>query len=276
MGLLPDATRTVLVERYIEESPQAEVATRLGLSEGAVEARLHRGKIALHKVLTTEFRDEATAYGLINPDDGGWQETRIWCMECGQHRLFGRFGKDHTELTLRCPGCCDPGTHVTYGTGEVLRDVKGYKPALSRLTVSTSEYFRRALGRGAAECPGCGDTLPLRPGLDGPVSSALRALTAFHVICRSCCFISDAPLHRLNLILPEGRSFWREHPRIRTLPERRVEAQGYEAIVTTFESVSDATRLEVVARRNTFEVLEIHGARDTSPPRAEAVAKSYP
>jgi hypothetical protein len=55
-----------------------------------------------------------------------------------------------------------------------------------------------------------------------------------------------------------------------------VEAQGYEAIVTTFESVSDATRLEVVARRNTFEVLEIHGARDTSPPRAEAVAKSYP
>ncbi|MBI3971765.1 MAG: sigma-70 family RNA polymerase sigma factor [Chloroflexi bacterium] len=49
MALLPPETRLVLVERLIEQIPQAEVALRLGLSEGAVEARLHRGKLALRR-----------------------------------------------------------------------------------------------------------------------------------------------------------------------------------------------------------------------------------
>lgn len=89
MALLPAETRAALVERYIRESPQAEVARRLGLTEGAVEARLHRGKLALRRLLTTELSDEAVTYGLIQPRDVGWQTTRIWCPGCGKHRLEG-------------------------------------------------------------------------------------------------------------------------------------------------------------------------------------------
>ena len=47
MSLLPEATRAVLVQRYIEDKPVAQVAERMGLSEGAVEMRLQRGKLAL-------------------------------------------------------------------------------------------------------------------------------------------------------------------------------------------------------------------------------------
>jgi RNA polymerase sigma factor (sigma-70 family) len=88
MALLPAETREVLVQKYIEESPQADVARRLGLTEGAVEARLHRGKLALRRVLTTDLRDDAVAYGLIASSDAGWQETRIWCASCGERRLI--------------------------------------------------------------------------------------------------------------------------------------------------------------------------------------------
>ena len=42
LALLPPLTRTVLIERFIHEAPQAEVARQLGLSEGAIEARVQR------------------------------------------------------------------------------------------------------------------------------------------------------------------------------------------------------------------------------------------
>jgi RNA polymerase sigma factor (sigma-70 family) len=47
LALLPPVTRQIQIESYVEESPQAEVATRLRLSEGAVAMRLRRGKLAL-------------------------------------------------------------------------------------------------------------------------------------------------------------------------------------------------------------------------------------
>jgi Sigma-70, region 4 len=104
LALLPAETREILIQKYIEESPQADVARRLGLTEGAVEARLQRGKLALRRVLTTDLRDEAVAYGLIASSDAGWQETRIWCADCGERRLLGRFG-EAGDLHLDCPSC---------------------------------------------------------------------------------------------------------------------------------------------------------------------------
>jgi RNA polymerase sigma factor (sigma-70 family) len=56
LALLPPETREILVQKYVEECPQADVAARLGLTEGAVEARLQRGKLALRRVLTTDVR----------------------------------------------------------------------------------------------------------------------------------------------------------------------------------------------------------------------------
>src|SRR5690348_11793907 len=83
-----DAHRA-LIERYVEAWPLAEVAARLGMSEGAVAARLHRGKLTLRRILATDLRADAASYGLVSPDGDTWQPTRIWCPDCGTHRLLG-------------------------------------------------------------------------------------------------------------------------------------------------------------------------------------------
>jgi hypothetical protein len=38
-------------------------------------------------------------------DADRWQQTRIWCPNCGQRRLLGRFDHTTPEYALRCPAC---------------------------------------------------------------------------------------------------------------------------------------------------------------------------
>ncbi len=94
LAQLPALTRTILIERYIHDAPQAEVAHQLQISEGAVEARIHRGKLTLRRLLTTELQEEAAALGLgiVLADD--WQKTRLWCPSCGERYLQGRFSQN--------------------------------------------------------------------------------------------------------------------------------------------------------------------------------------
>ncbi|MGH2551728.1 MAG: RNA polymerase sigma factor, partial [Thermomicrobiales bacterium] len=104
LGLLPSDTRDALVQRYVEERSQAEIADRLGFSEGAVAVRIHRGKVALKNALgTRELRPLAASFGLLPNHDDGWRETRIWCPVCGRLRLLGMIGASGTPLRLRCP-----------------------------------------------------------------------------------------------------------------------------------------------------------------------------
>ncbi len=93
LALLPADARAILMQKYVEESPHAEIAARLGVSEGAVAMRLQRGKLAFRRVLTTNLREEAAAYGIAGVDNDGWQATRIWCPNCGQQRLMSRFDR---------------------------------------------------------------------------------------------------------------------------------------------------------------------------------------
>ena len=62
LALIPPPTRDVLVARYIEETPQKEVARRLGISERTVGVRLQRGKLYLRRMLTGTLIAEAAAY----------------------------------------------------------------------------------------------------------------------------------------------------------------------------------------------------------------------
>ncbi len=109
LSLLPPATRDVLVAHYLEETAHAEIAERLRLSPGAVKVRLHRGRRALQRVLTTALRHEAAAYGFSAAERGGWQETRMSCPECGERRLVGDFDRAIGRLLLRCRGCYPTG-----------------------------------------------------------------------------------------------------------------------------------------------------------------------
>src|SRR6266702_5277300 len=52
---LPRRQRAVLVLRYCEDLPDADVARLLGCSVGAVKAHAHRGVRALRKLLDDEF-----------------------------------------------------------------------------------------------------------------------------------------------------------------------------------------------------------------------------
>ena len=261
LELLPPDTRRVMIERCVEESPQAEVAARLGLSESAVAVRLHRGKLALRRLLANELRDEAGAYGLFGPDAASWQETRIWCTTCGQRRLLGRFIPANGELILRCPGChSEPGTtachHVSY-IG-LFDGIHGHKAALSRVLRWANTYYRPALRQGLAPCTHCGRPAPLRMGLPPGHPHERGADRYYHVACARCDYPeNNSSLGALLLGLPEGSRFWRQHPRIRFLPVREVEARGRAAVVVGFESVTDTARLEALVTRDTFDVLRI-------------------
>lgn len=269
MSMLPPETRDVLISRYVEESPHAETAARLGLNEATVAKRLERGKLALRRVLTTQLRDQVLPYGLTRPDTDILQETRIWCSGCGRRRLIGRFTKDESggEFVLRCPGCHgEPGVYHSNARLEnaelarLLRGIKGYRAALFKGMGWADEYLRSLIARGTAPCISCGRAVRLGSGMGPDPPPSIQALRGIYVRCDACGDTVSQNLGGLALMLPQGRSFWREHPRIRLLPEREIEVQGCPAIVTTFESVGDSTRLDVITVRDTFELIGVHGS----------------
>ena len=54
---LPEALRTVLYLRYLEDTPVREVAALLGVSEKTVEGRLYRARERLRVTLGSEAKD---------------------------------------------------------------------------------------------------------------------------------------------------------------------------------------------------------------------------
>jgi RNA polymerase sigma factor (sigma-70 family) len=268
MALLPAETREVLIERYVQELPHADVAARLGLSEEAVKKRVERGKLALKRLLTTELRQEALSLGLIAPGAESWQETRIWCPGCGRHRLEGRFRPDEGELYMRCPGCSLSDTYyIAARMGDrFFKDIRTYRPAVTRLLGFIHDLFRLRPIKGAVLCPNCQEWLPIRRGLPPWCPSQLEGLEATYLRCPGCGFYDGETWHSLTWSLPEARRFWQEHPRMRSLAEREIEVAGSPAVVTGFESLTGSARLEVVALRDTCRVVSINGV---VPPAAE-------
>jgi len=204
LALLPPVTRAVLIERYIRDAPLSEVAARLSLAEGAVAKRLERGKVTLRRVLLTELGDEAATYGMAGGDVDTWQETRIWCPNCGQRRLLGHFDHITPEFALRCPACCrEPGVHVAHTVDPlVLRGVTAFKPAYSRLMRHASGYYRRALGDRTVPCAACGRPAFVRMGMPDYEPPWLRALPGAHLWCPTCGVLNDLTLRGLVLALP--------------------------------------------------------------------------
>jgi RNA polymerase sigma-70 factor (ECF subfamily) len=261
LALLPPEIREALVWRYVEEAPQSEMAARLGLSEGAVEARLHRGKLALRRVLATDLSEEAVAYGLIPPSASGWEETRVWCPGCGRRRLEGWLRSDEGKLYMRCPDCSRSGAHFIHShLGAGLRDIRGYKPAVTRVLRCIHDMFRVHAKGGAARCPTCGQWHPIERGAPPWVPEQFANSESIY-LWRPECDVSDSETwHSLTWSLPEARAFWRENPRMRFVPEHEVEFAGSPAMVTGFESMTGSARIEVVTLRDTLEVVRIDGA----------------
>ena len=262
MALLPPDTRRVLYEQIVAESPLAETAQRLGLTEGAVAMRLQRGKLALRRILTTELHEDALAYGLFSRDDVGWQRTTLWCTTCGMHRLEGRFLDGHNELQTRCPACryLSHSSQGSSGSSFGWDGVTGFRAVWGRIMDWHRDRHAPYLAAGAVPCERCHRPIPIHivrmaPSLRTP-SERFRLM----VDCHSCNSVAREGYGWLLLCLAEGRRFLREHPRVRMAGTRRVHAHGGDTVLTTFESVTGPARYEVLSELSTLRVLEVHGA----------------
>ena len=272
MALLPDETRDVLVHSYIEELPHSEIGQRLSLSEHAVKARLHRGRIALRRVFTRELGAEAAAYGLLDGNSGSWQETRIWCPQCGAQRLLVRFSEPPGPISFRCPGC-EPGPEipaleVRLANAYFARLVGGLsrpKAILNRVYPWSHEYFSRALAERGSRCTNCGRCVRVQVVADEWAPPGAQYKSRLYVACEACGEAVSASFEGQVLVLPQVQRFWREHPRMRTLPAHLVDAGGRAAVVTSFEAVNGGARLDIVSDLDTLRVLDVRGG--VSEPR---------
>jgi Sigma-70, region 4 len=260
LALLPAETRRVLIEKYVEETPLAEIAARLNLSAGAAAVRLHRGRLALQRVLTTDLRHELAPYRPIAPEDEGWRPTRIWCPLCGKQPLIGRMNSATGELALRCMNCLPmPDGYVAYsGPSETLRGLTSYRPALSRLLTFMDEIYRRKLVNQMVPCLSCGRPTRLRAGPPPDAPPLPPALDPLYNRCEACDAIFSTARVAIGLCLPAGRAFWRRHPRIRLRSSHEIAAAGRTAVVTSFESLTDAARFDTITDRETYEVIAVH------------------
>jgi RNA polymerase sigma-70 factor (ECF subfamily) len=259
LAQLPATTRAALLARYIEEQPVAKIAAQLGLSENATAVRLHRGKLALRQTLTSALRDETSAYTLVRPNDTT-RVTSIWCPFCGQHRLIVRHSHaDRYTFWLGCPDCRSVAGRyfvLMQHTRPFVEPLNDHH-LIAHITAEVSQRFRQDLARGVTLCHRCGRRLAMRmsiPGASHPSGGARIAGTR----CLRCDIESWIYFSELVLYLPESQRFWHKHGRIRTLPERAVAAEGRTALITRFETLDACAYLEVVALRDTAEVVYIN------------------
>lgn len=263
MSYLPTLVRAVLVERYVLDSPLAEVAARMGLSEGAVAMRVQRGKLALKRILSTELSQEAASYGLVDPERRSHRETNMWCPVCGRQRLVGKLARSGREFLVWCPLCYEETGEHNWGSqgaegNDVIQGVKTFKAVLNRFFNWSRDTYAPALETGLITCSYCGHKSPLRKGMPDSIAPALRDEIGFHSRCEGCGSNGWATYTGLLRGLPEVQRFWREHPRMRTLPVREIEVAGAPALVASFESVKSYARLDVISAKKDLRVIKMH------------------
>jgi RNA polymerase sigma factor (sigma-70 family) len=259
LGLLSAPTRELLVGRYIDDAPISDLAGRLGITENAVTVRLHRGRLLLQNALLTRFPETAIAYGLATPEDTLWQETRIWCVNCGMRRLMGQL-PEHGEdgaFTLYCPGCQPERSSVfSYfcpddDAAHAALRVKGFGRLLQRTDTLSYRVYTDYLHRRTTACPNCQH--PVRITQEG---SAERHW--FRIYCPHCTEdFFHATLSRYQMGCPRFQEFWRRHPRLRRRPERELLFQGTPAIEVSYESIPQSATLTLLCRADDLSILKV-------------------
>ena len=278
MTRLSPPDRELLVQRYVNETPIAEIAARLGLSENAAGVRLHRGRLALRRVLSTSLRDEAAVLGLVAPADAGaeaeadgsvWQQTRIWCPRCGEHHLeacYQAAGGAGARFGTRCPGCgpwvgFDFTTdHAALDPAQVLGPVRAYKPALRRVHAWWNGFYQQAVTQRQAPCLDCGGVLSIGTTARPDAAPSVRAVSGkggLFFVCTRCGRRGCAGPNGLALMRPETQQFWRRHGRIRGVRARLVAFAERPAVAVGFESVTARAVHEVILDRETLHVLHV-------------------
>jgi RNA polymerase sigma-70 factor (ECF subfamily) len=255
---LPADTRTALVQKYILELPQAEIAARMGLSEGAVEARLMRGKLSLHKLLVQQYPVEAAGYGWLTDPSAGWVETRIWCPICGNHRLYGVLPTPDRAFELHCPHCSWlPDQYFAQSTYlPEFSGVSGFRTILRRFSIHLDALFAERTDRPNTTCRRCGKLVPLQFELPEWIPQYLgMGRHGVYQLCPNCGSTSHTCIYGITLDSPVGRTFWQQNPRIHTLPAREITYQETPALLVRLENQSNTSALEVVLAADRYQIL---------------------
>jgi hypothetical protein len=168
---------------------------------------------------------------------------------------------------MRCPGCAasDAAHYIHSKLGGGLRDIRTYRPAVGRVLDAIHDMFRLRGGGGAGPCPDCGRLLPVLRGEPPWVPARFVDPDSIYIWCAKCGIGDSETWHSLTWSLPEARAFWREHPRMRFVPPRTIEAAGSPAVLTAFESITGPARLDVVMLVDTLDIVSINGRAPDRP-----------
>lgn len=258
LALLPEDTRAMLVQTYIDESPHAEIAARLGLTENALAVRLHRGKLAFKQVLHTHLRAEAKPYGLAEPVVAA-RTTRIWCPICGIHRLIGGLERASGLLQLRCPACCpDDQTFLWHTQNAPPPGMTHLRKILEWNMTTTFAVEQPLAAQGSAACPTCGSAIFVQYELPFAIKSPYSTHRGLDISCTDCGG-STISLRMFVQTSPEVRAFWQRYPRMRTLPEREIVVDNEAALLIGFESVDGTARIEAVVEPQRYTIRKVVG-----------------
>lgn len=257
MADLPAETQTLLVQHYLNQIPQSELAAQMGMNSGAIAGRLHRGKKRLQRLLVTKFSDDSLALGLIPLEHVGWQSTRIWCSACGQRKLDGKFiSGGNGQLLLRC----DCGAnHGIYGPADLLSGVHGYRPALTRGKQWQHTLLGTGLRNGMVECPCCSHTARVQlasPTAQIAPEASSPADPTIHVGCTACTWQLHIDLAAFAGSFPTHIHFGRQHPRVKTLPIHQINFHGAPALIVSTQAITTNAQLDLIFHAHTFALLD--------------------
>jgi len=271
LSLLPPETRMAFIQRYVEASPLAEIASQLGTNASVVAMRLQRGKLILRRILTQEMGQEMTLYTAHASSDD-WEVTPLWCHNCGQQHLLGMRSSSEGKLLLKCP-TCNPETDESFNRSYLpaLKGIRGYKPLYTRLAAWCDRYYRTGLSNGSIACVRCGHIAPVSIQTPEHFPNWFQDIKEMNmwmrysndrvvtILCEHCTASYITSLEGLVLESMQGQQFLHIHPRIRTLPRQHLEVDGRAAILTRFESVTDTAQLTIISDGETYEVIGIYG-----------------
>ncbi|MCA9833397.1 MAG: RNA polymerase sigma factor [Thermomicrobiales bacterium] len=263
---LPEDTRQVLLMKYIDNLPQAEVADRLGFGVKALESRLLRGKRKLRDHILIYRPDTAIELGLVT-DTKTWHKTNIWCFTCGRERLEARWFEDGT-LRYDCPACHNdwylPGERTIQTSHHFLSGIPQSPPSFARLHEVISERSGLVLhhsGPEGTECPHCGRMIqPIHwsppESYSGPIEPEIQLDVIY--TCQHCTSVLKfAYLPGNGIWTKQGNAFTAKHPQVQMLKPVAAEWQSRPAIRTTWMSLNDPGEFTCWVDTETFTLLDI-------------------
>jgi hypothetical protein len=240
-----------------------------------LETRLHRARVRLREILSTDLRTQAVAFDvpISSEVERGWSATGLWCYYCGHHRLRATFETlpgGQRYLRMRCPGCSAPsGYDIVNSRGEVeVGNLHSFRPAFKRTMREVSRRLMDAVSTGHVACERCGQRIPFQ--VTGPTEdlhwvpdNRLKRNFWLRGKCPGCGYISGgySADDAVYWSQPTIREFMQKYPHWLSEIDVPLEYQGRPAILFRLSDHLSQAQLHVLTHRETLEILDIFGRR---------------